>query len=105
MKKNDCTEIFAPISLSVLTYFMNLDDDSEQYFSISELQMVTHASYVLLLAALRTLVHCNILDYKPKGRARLYRPNRDSTFLLNFKTLLAGLEEDTRRKLVQQWQT
>lgn len=105
MKKNDYTEIFAPTSLSVLTYFMNLNDDSEQYYSVSKIQTATHTSYVLLLAALRTLAKCNILDTQKHERSTLYRPNRDSTFLLNFKTLLASLEEDVRRRTVQQWQT
>lgn len=105
MKKNNYTEVFAPTSLSVLIYFMNLDDDRDRYRSVNEIQIATHASNVLLMPALRALAHCNILDSMSVGRASKYRPNKDSGFLSNFKTLLASLEEDIRRKTIQQWQT
>lgn len=105
MKKSDYTEVFTPTSLSVLTYFMNLDSDMDRYYSVNEIQIATHASYVLLLPTLRHLAYCNILDSMSVGRRFAYRPNKDSAFLLNFKTLLAGLEEDIRRKTIQQWQT
>lgn len=105
MKKRDYTELFAPTSLTALIYFMNLDSSTGRYYSANEIQKATHTGDVLLLTALRALVHCNILDFKTDGRAMVFRPNQDSAFLSNFKTLLAGLEADIRRKTVQQWQT